>query len=503
MLLQLGSVLAAAAAATQRRRGSMGRLAPCCFAAAAFTASAPGPLCAAATGLRARLFRRRRCFTATAGLRAVAAGLRARRRRCCCCRSRHCCSAAAGFRGGGWTPCSPPPPPPQLLLLIGGGGALCCCGWTPCSPLTSFAAAAAVAAATVDLVRIRSPGPAGPGSLCDVGPPSYDRDAAAWAGLGWAVRRGVSDRRIRARDCSGVLWDCWLGCSVVVVVAAAAAAAAVRRRRGAAAAAGFHGTAGSVAPPPSPAAVEFRGTDWPGRAGELKQFQFQVRPAAAWAAGVTEVTRKPTQGGSVPESALSCHVQTLLFQSAIIVMYCARAAGPARAKASKDSRLLRGLQACLPHRRQRCHPFSGSRVHSSHGADKETSPPHTHAHSGRRQPVLSRRARRLYAPVIRSARREGGGGWGRGGRGCIDPEPAFGDEDTAHSELRWASRRLRRFLRSARCCAALAAAAARLRRGFAAAAGLRAAAAELHAPRRRAAVAAPPRRIRRVSSVHA
>ena len=330
----------------------------------------------------------------------------------------------------GWTPCPPLPPPP---LLHGYGWASCCGCWTPCSPppplllpppplllggggvswrrldsllaaaaaaaaaaddrrrrgfvllrldsvLASFAAAAAVAAATVDLVRIRSPGPAGPGSLCDVGPPSYDRDAAAWAGLGWAVRRGVSDRRIRARDCSGVLWDCWLGCSVVVVVVAAAAAAAVRRRRGAAAAAGFHGTAGSVAPPPSPAAVEFRGTDGPGRAGELKQFQFQVRPAAAWAAGVTEVTRKPTQGGSVPESALSCHVQTLLFQSAIIVMYCARAAGPARAKASKDSRLLRGLQACLPHRRQRGHPFSGSRVHSSHGADKETSPP-THTHT--------------------------------------------------------------------------------------------------------------------------
>ena len=41
MLLQLGSVLATAAAAMQRRRGSLGRLAPCCFVAAAFTADDP------------------------------------------------------------------------------------------------------------------------------------------------------------------------------------------------------------------------------------------------------------------------------------------------------------------------------------------------------------------------------------------------------------------------------------------------------------------------------
>jgi hypothetical protein len=101
------------------------------------------------------------------------------------------------------------------------------------------------------------------------------------------VRRGGSDRRIRARDCGEVPWDGWLGCSVVVAAAAAAAAAA-RRRRGAAAAAGFHRTAGSAA------ASRVLWTDSPGPAGDWKQFQFQVRPAAAWAAGVTYVNRKPT-----------------------------------------------------------------------------------------------------------------------------------------------------------------------------------------------------------------
>ena len=188
-------------------------------------------------------------------------------------------------------------------------------------------------------------------------------------------------------------------------------------------------------------------------------------------------------------------------------MYFARAAGLARAKASRDSRLLRGLQACLPHTADRevtRSPAPGPIPVTVRIRKPASPPPLTHTHT----PVDCSRSC-LAAPggsVIRSASREGYAplaARGGGGRGCIDPEPAFGDEDTAHSELRWASRRLRRFLRSARCCAALAAAAARLRRGFAAAAGLRAAAAELHAPRRRAAVAAPPRRIRRVSSVHA
>ena len=57
----------------------------------------------------------------------------------------------------------------------------------------------------------------------------------------------------------GVPWDGWLRCSVA-----------------------------------APEAAEFRGADWPGRAEDLTQFEFHDRPAAAWAAGFTEVTRKPT-----------------------------------------------------------------------------------------------------------------------------------------------------------------------------------------------------------------
>jgi len=128
------------------------------------------------------------------------------------------------------------------------------------------------------------------------------------------LRRRRRRRRSAAAGSSGgggVSWDRWLRCSV-------------------AASGGGRVPCGCAG-------------DWPGCAGDLKQFEFHDRPVAAWAAGFTEVTRKPTQGGSVSESALSCHIQTFNLQhgTAIIAMYCARAAGLARAKASRDSRLLR------------------------------------------------------------------------------------------------------------------------------------------------------------------